>query len=1002
MYFNGKTYFNQEQGMRVVGDQRNPPPRRKGVKKKVVKKKGKGEKVDMKKLKSIFGSDIIVKLLFSLIDKKAQGPNMNKTERGKGKEAKKMRIRKAGAGGFQTSKQVKLDREKESKRLRLEEAGKKKKGETDEEVSTRLLREVAIGSDPAALAYLQANSIPPALKRNIGNLTVLSEAYFSKDITLSEKKKLEAQILKQVISGVGGQVRTEFLTATEDSEVVAGITESLKALKESGFNNVESIIANPDRVSQKLQEKIDKSESSQEIEKLESALDGIDSVLELKTLDTDKIEATITDQQTESLASKKGAKKKSREKKITDSIDFMEKLNPALQTNEEAREEFISEISKLIDSNKGKQAIESKIKKYNKNFLAGNPLLGVEKKPTAGDKPTRADANIFTQGQVLNQPDTYDITKPDGTSERFSLYERNALARYNRDQLKLYEDGEDSDIEGDKDRKRMEKELEDSRILFRKQLKEINTGGKYSPPPEYFTRPVEPTTTEGISDLRDELLSEGFGFPKNITMGSGDKVVGIGAGGITIENNGLYRYELYSQKEQKKILAKQKKEAEKELKAIKKAGGGDATGSGTSVETLISGLAENIQEGYNQGLLNPRQIDLLPPLLQQLYPAQKKEKDKQRKKDKKPGQLITQKEADKTGGFKVRNIDVEQRDANKLFKADGSVISDSELQNDPSLLFDALDFNTGEPKTKTEATGIGKRQKYLDEYTDEEIAEIQAQPPRYGVDVYGNSVLENPLSSIPTRPLGKEQLKSVKEDKKQKQEDLIEEYIQGNRGPEVRKKLTLASLKVLTRKGEYVFTPVELNEMSDKESAKYEKIQKGLIAQRESQIQNTGEGEISLEQFRLKKEEEGLKGFFLESAVEAEEFKRNKKKKSETTITETIVDIEKEPETEQLPKTKKKTKDAEKLLLGAGNNKPNKLGEAIFASLGLGESEKEKDRKKKAYEQLARQQEELEKEIEAERLNKILQSSGDIAEEDEYYGGGGASGGEEEDYLLEE
>ena len=51
MYFNGKSYFNQEQNMRVIRNQKNPPPRRKGrTKKKVIKRKV-DSKVDMRKFK---------------------------------------------------------------------------------------------------------------------------------------------------------------------------------------------------------------------------------------------------------------------------------------------------------------------------------------------------------------------------------------------------------------------------------------------------------------------------------------------------------------------------------------------------------------------------------------------------------------------------------------------------------------------------------------------------------------------------------------------------------------------------------------------------------------------------------------------------------------------------------------------------------------------------------------------------------------------------------------
>ena len=52
--------------MRVIAEQTKPKKRKKGVK----KKKGKNDKVDMRKIKSLFGQDVIVKLLLALVDKK--------------------------------------------------------------------------------------------------------------------------------------------------------------------------------------------------------------------------------------------------------------------------------------------------------------------------------------------------------------------------------------------------------------------------------------------------------------------------------------------------------------------------------------------------------------------------------------------------------------------------------------------------------------------------------------------------------------------------------------------------------------------------------------------------------------------------------------------------------------------------------------------------------------------------------------------------------------------
>ncbi len=184
MYFNNKTYFDQERNMRVIADQPAPKKRKKGVKKKAQKK----DKVDMKKLKSLFGQDIIVKLLLAIVDKKNEGPKL-KNERNR---TTKMKVKKtSGRGlGLATPAQVKKERQQEEKKRRVEEATKKKPGETDIDVLQRLIQEVAVGNDPASLEYLKRNTIPPELRRSLGNISTLAEAYFSQSITQQQKKKI--------------------------------------------------------------------------------------------------------------------------------------------------------------------------------------------------------------------------------------------------------------------------------------------------------------------------------------------------------------------------------------------------------------------------------------------------------------------------------------------------------------------------------------------------------------------------------------------------------------------------------------------------------------------------------------------------------------------------------------------------------------------------------------------------------------------------------------------
>ena len=306
MYFNGKTYFNQDTNLRVVADQRNPPPRRKGVKKKKTTKKKDG-KVDMKKLKSLFGSDIIVKLILSLVDKQSRGPNLKSEGRKQLGEGKVKKMRKAKGANFQTPSALKKERAVAEKKRRVDEASILKPGETQEDVLNRLIKEVAVDGDPASLAFLKANTIPPELKKLIGKMSVYGEAFLDKDITPARKKALERTIIKEVIEGVGGDVRKEFIkTATDDEDIVEGFKEGVEALKKQGYTNAETIIQKKDEIEKKLIKKREKAKTSKEVEEVEKALTGLEVIQYTGTTNTGNIEQNITEEVIDKIESKRG------------------------------------------------------------------------------------------------------------------------------------------------------------------------------------------------------------------------------------------------------------------------------------------------------------------------------------------------------------------------------------------------------------------------------------------------------------------------------------------------------------------------------------------------------------------------------------------------------------------------------------------------------------------------------------------------------------------------
>ena len=812
MYFNGKTYFNQDANMRVIADQRNPPPRKKGVKKKRVVKK-KGGKIDMKKLKSLFGSDIIVKLLLSLVDKKSQGPNMKKES----KKEKVRGMRKArGGGSFQTPGQVKAQRAKEDKERRIAQASVLKPGETQEDVLNRLIKEVAVGGDPASLAFLKANTIPPELRKLVGKMSVYGEAYFDENITPAKKKSLERTIVKEVIDGIGGDIRKDFIkSATEDEEIVEGFKEGVEALKKQGFTNPEEIIQQKDEIEKKLTKKREKTKSPEEAEEVEKALTGLEVVLYTGNTNVSNLEQNITEGDIEKIQSKVGAKKQSKTTRQNLLIKFAESENPDIELDGDNRNFFLKFVEDGLDSGATNAQIKSKMKTQLK-ALANNKQLkdfvGKTDKPDELPRTTRADAGIFQKGAIANKPNQFKIDLPDGTSQIFDGEIVMPRLGYLVKQIDLYERSAPSDIGTGKDLKRFKKELKEQQILFREQLSNINEGIDYKPEQGYSRQSISKKDNLDMTKLGEKLKKDGYFLPDDLPLDEGENVVGIGEEGFSIlSKNGFIRYIDFDQKD----FRKQRQQAEKrdavEKKRLRQLGIKPSEQS-TELQQLINDLPN--AERYRLGLLSDSEIAALPPRLKADYPETKKIADKEAKEKEKTA-------ISKPGGFGRKPLDKDKAEGTIFDRTTGRPITAEEQAADPFAAFDALgeggqdllSQEEAEQKQREQVRGI----KFLEDMTPEEIAEITSGPVL--TDAFGNPI--DPLASIPRKPKTDEQEAERKKEKQDEQEELIERY---KIDKSVLKDIKLAGRKKLTQQGLYTLTDEELESMSKKERKKYEAI----------------------------------------------------------------------------------------------------------------------------------------------------------------------------------
>mgnify|MGYP005807018905 CR=1 FL=1 len=857
MYFNNKTYYSVENNMSVMSDQiNNKKPRRKGVRKKVKKK---GGKVDMKKLKTLFGSDIIVKLLLSLVDKQSRGPNLksqSRKELGEGK-SKGKKMRRAKGGNFQTGAALKKERDKKDKELRVAQASIKKPGESNEDVSLRMMKEVIAGDNPAVAAFLQANQIPPELRRLQGNLAVLGEAYFDSKATSKDKKAIERNILKQVIQGIGGDVRKDFLTGIEETEAVAGITEAVELLKkETGLKDPEKIIQQKDKITKDIQKKVEKGKISEE--QGNKVLDGLDAVEELKTTDKNNIEEIITDDNISNLETKKkgaGRKKESPDVIRKNLIDYMELKNPTLQTDKENREFFLSFIDDEIGKGKKKGPIknllDTQIKKLAEGKLGQEPIKKVKK--------TRADAGIFVEGAIVGEPDAFNITiGATGERKKFDLFEVNRRAKFVRDELDKFDNSLSSDLITSKNKKSFEKEIEGHRQEFRNQLKAKAESRDYDLKPDYTKQTFTPDEiADDIQDLVDDFKMRGIGLP-NFKLYKGESIYGYGGEGITLKNtiDNTYRYIDYKQSNFRKDLDKIRKEEKKEEKILRQAGNTSFATTVPDSERLVDELNPELKEKYKKGILTGTDLNQLNPRLQLEYKDYVKVLEKQLKSiPKGQGAIVpvgVGLELNKPGFFKslfakkVYQPVIEKEKDTLGFTSKGEEITEDTFKKATDTgnfdsLFDVLDTSGGK---LLDAPPIPKKDSILlreDFKTDDEFFQYTTNLPKIGTQSEFGGFVPN-IQDIPITGTKSQTEKSKIEERKS-----IMNKVRNNQDiePSEYRKLTKPN-----RKRVGLLTDTEISELSVKEQKRYEGIKNTLEANIQARSDNNplSEPEVSVEE----------------------------------------------------------------------------------------------------------------------------------------------------------
>tara|TARA_R110000868_G_scaffold132844_1_gene344089 strand:+ start:8815 stop:14187 length:5373 start_codon:yes stop_codon:yes gene_type:complete len=245
MFFNGKRYFHnqlvQTEKNRDYGDPR-PKPKKK-PKKKTIK-----QDIDLKKLKSMFGNDVIIQLLLKLFGQKEKKEKEPKKDR----KVKGMR-RATGGGGFQSKTSLGAERKRREAEIKRQSATAKigqlitdtaKEGESQDDFKKRQLKELftevskfsaddagGIGGSLGAFALASLNSqggtnfpsgTPDEFKITIGRLSKIRKDLSREDISPEQREGLEKSAL-DIVSSIGLNVSDYYLTKSKDKKVAVGV-----------------------------------------------------------------------------------------------------------------------------------------------------------------------------------------------------------------------------------------------------------------------------------------------------------------------------------------------------------------------------------------------------------------------------------------------------------------------------------------------------------------------------------------------------------------------------------------------------------------------------------------------------------------------------------------------------------------------------------------------------------------------------------------------------------
>mgnify|MGYP003677821236 FL=1 len=244
MFFGGKRYFHnqlvQSQTNRDYGD---PRPTDKKKKKKPKKK----EDIDLKKLKSMFGNDIIIQLLLKLFGQK------EKKEKEPKKDRKVRGMRRAGGGGFQSKSSLAAERKRKYAEIKRSGAtakignlitDKPREGESQDDFKKRQLKDLftevsklsadsdaGLGGNLGVFALAALNSeggtrfpvgTPEEFKPIIGRLSILRRDLQREGITPEQTEKVEKDIVR-VVRNMGLNVSEYFIEKSKDTGVKSGV-----------------------------------------------------------------------------------------------------------------------------------------------------------------------------------------------------------------------------------------------------------------------------------------------------------------------------------------------------------------------------------------------------------------------------------------------------------------------------------------------------------------------------------------------------------------------------------------------------------------------------------------------------------------------------------------------------------------------------------------------------------------------------------------------------------